>query len=190
MGSVRPYETAKGRRYRVRYRRPDHTETEKRGFTTMREAQLYLSTVTVSKSQGDYVDPVSSRIPLRMFAESWLRAKQPPMTKPLHYATLEQSWRNHVAPIWADGGISSIRRSEVQTGYPSSRRAGRARSSSAPSGSWLACSTSRSMIVVSRVTRRGTCATFLGTVRASVASTSRTTRWRRSQRAPRTRRSS
>lgn len=114
MGSVRPYETAKGRRYRVRYRRPDHTETEKRGFTTMRDAQLYLSTVTVSKSQGDYVDPMSSRVPVRMFAESWLRAKQPPMTKPSHYATLEQSWRNHVAPVWADREISSIRRSEVQ----------------------------------------------------------------------------
>jgi hypothetical protein len=28
MGSVRPYETAKGRRYRVRYRRPGHSEME------------------------------------------------------------------------------------------------------------------------------------------------------------------
>lgn len=52
MGSITPYETVKGRRYRVRYRKPDRTEAEKRGFTTMREAKLDLSMVTVSKSRG------------------------------------------------------------------------------------------------------------------------------------------
>ncbi|MGA6126517.1 MULTISPECIES: hypothetical protein [unclassified Microbacterium] len=46
MGSITPYETGKGRRYRVRYRKPDHTEAEKRAFTTIREAKLYLSMVT------------------------------------------------------------------------------------------------------------------------------------------------
>ena len=114
MGSVRPFETAKGRRYRVRYRRPDHTEAEKRGFTTIREAQLYLSTVTVSKATGEYIDSMASRVPVKMFADSWMRSKQPPMTKPSYYATLEQAWRNHVAPVWADREISTIRRSEVQ----------------------------------------------------------------------------
>src|SRR3954451_3731384 len=82
MGSITPYESAKGRRYRVRYRRPDRTEAEKRGFTTMREAELYLAVITVSKAKGDYIDPVASRVPVRMFADSWLRSKQPPMTKP------------------------------------------------------------------------------------------------------------
>src|SRR3546814_13468318 len=47
-----PYTTlCRSRRYRVRYRKPDRTETQKRGFTTMREAKLYLSMVTVSKSK-------------------------------------------------------------------------------------------------------------------------------------------
>jgi hypothetical protein len=49
-----------------------------------------------------------------MFADSWLRSKQPPMSKPLYYMTLEQAWKNHVAPVWADREIWSIRRSEVQ----------------------------------------------------------------------------
>ncbi|WP_243728497.1 hypothetical protein [Microbacterium sp. BK668] len=53
MGTITPYETASGRRYRVRYRKPDRTEGQKRGFTTMREAKLYLSMVTVSKSKGE-----------------------------------------------------------------------------------------------------------------------------------------
>lgn len=113
MGSITPYETAKGRRYRVRYRKPDRTEADKRGFTTVREAKLYLSMVTVSKSKGEYIDP-SSRVPVRMFADSWLRSKQPPMSKPSYYMTLERAWKNHVAPVWADREIWSIRRSEVQ----------------------------------------------------------------------------
>lgn len=40
MGSITPYESAKGRHYRVRYCKPDRTEAEKRGFTTIREAKL------------------------------------------------------------------------------------------------------------------------------------------------------
>lgn len=82
MGSITPYESAEGRRYRVRYRKPDRAEAEKRGFTTMREAKLYLSMVTVSKPKGEYIDPSSSRVPVRMFADNWLRSKQPPMSKP------------------------------------------------------------------------------------------------------------
>lgn len=114
MGSITPYETVKGRRYRVRYRRPDHTETEKRGFATMGDAQLYLSMVTVSKSKGEYIDPKASRVPVRMFSDSWLRSKQPPMSKPSYYMTLERAWKNHVDPVWGDREIWSIRRSEVQ----------------------------------------------------------------------------
>ena len=91
MGSIAPYETAKSRRYRVRYRKPDRTAAEKRGFTTMREAKLYLSMVTVAKSKGEYIDPVASRVPVRMFADSWLRSRQPPMTQPSYYMTLEQA---------------------------------------------------------------------------------------------------
>jgi len=37
MGSVTPYETSRGRRYRVRYRKPDHKQTDKRGFRTKRD---------------------------------------------------------------------------------------------------------------------------------------------------------
>ncbi|WP_299091588.1 site-specific integrase [uncultured Microbacterium sp.] len=114
MGTISPYETVKGRRYRVRYRRPDRTEAEKRGFTTMGDAQLYLSMVTVSKSKGEYIDPKASRVPVRMFAASWLRSKQPPMSKPSYYMTLERAWKNHVEPVWGEREIWSIRRSEVQ----------------------------------------------------------------------------
>jgi hypothetical protein len=90
MGSNASYETAKGRRYRMRYRKPDRTAAKKRGFTTMREAKLYLSMVTLSKSKGEYIDPAASRVPVGMFADSWLRSTQPPMSKPSSFMTLEQ----------------------------------------------------------------------------------------------------
>ncbi len=112
MGTITSYETVNGRRYRVRYRKPDRSEAQKRGFTTMRDAELYLSLVTVSKSKGEYVDPSTSRVPVLLFADSWLRSKRPPMSKPSYYTTLERAWKNHVAPVWADREIWSIRRSE------------------------------------------------------------------------------
>lgn len=37
-GSITAYETAQGRRYRVRYRKPDKSQTDKRGFKTKKEA--------------------------------------------------------------------------------------------------------------------------------------------------------
>ena len=43
MGSIAPYETSGGKRYRVRYRLPDHSQTDKRGFKTKREAELFLA---------------------------------------------------------------------------------------------------------------------------------------------------
>jgi integrase len=72
--------------------------------------------VTVSKSKGEYIDPSSSRVPVRKFADSWLRSKQPPMSKPSYYVTLERAGTNHVAPVWANREMSLIRRSEVQDG--------------------------------------------------------------------------
>ncbi|WP_410477433.1 Arm DNA-binding domain-containing protein [Microbacterium sp. ANT_H45B] len=56
-GSITPYETAGGRRHRVRYRKPDKSQTDKRGFRTKKEAELFLASVTVSKATGEYFDP-------------------------------------------------------------------------------------------------------------------------------------
>lgn len=114
MGSIRPYETAHGRRYRVRYRQPDHSEKEKRGFRTKSEAELFLSSVTLSKSKGTYIDPAASKIRVGDLAEAWLDSKRPPMMKPSSFQPLVLAWNAHVAPVWADRDLSSIRRSEVQ----------------------------------------------------------------------------
>lgn len=43
MGSVGTYETKRGRRFRVNYRRPDKRQTQKRGFTSRRDAERFLA---------------------------------------------------------------------------------------------------------------------------------------------------
>ena len=72
MGSAESYETARGRRYRVRYRRPDRTQTTKRGFTTKREADNYLATVEVSKMRGEWLDPSRSKVSVADVAAEWI----------------------------------------------------------------------------------------------------------------------
>lgn len=53
MGSVTAYTTNGGKRYRVRYRTPDRRPTDKRGFTSKRDAEQFLASVEVSKGRGE-----------------------------------------------------------------------------------------------------------------------------------------
>ena len=48
-------------RYRVRYRKPDHLQTTKRGFRTKREAELFLASIEVSIARGEFVDATAAR---------------------------------------------------------------------------------------------------------------------------------
>lgn len=61
LGSVLAYSTSGGRRYRVVYRKPDHSQGQKRGFRTKRDAELYLAEVEVSKARGEFIDASSAR---------------------------------------------------------------------------------------------------------------------------------
>ena len=93
----------------------DRTEAEKRGFTTMREAELYPRHGNgAAKAKGEYIDTVASRVPVPDVCGSNILSKQPPMSKPSYYMTPGGHGKDHVAPVWADREISSIRRSEVQ----------------------------------------------------------------------------
>ena len=72
MGSIESYETDKGRRYRVLYRKPDHRQTQKRGFTTKRDAQLFMADIELSKHRGAYVDPSKTRMTVEAWMKIWL----------------------------------------------------------------------------------------------------------------------
>ena len=50
MATISSYTTTKGQtRYRVRYRTPEHRQTDKRGFTTKRDAERFAASVEVAK---------------------------------------------------------------------------------------------------------------------------------------------
>lgn len=112
MASIAPYNTAGGRRYRVRYRLPDHSQTDKRGFNTKREAELFLTSVEVSQARGDFVSVARSRIPLAEWAEQWL-ATQVQLT-PSTRNGCESIVRSAIIPRWGITPLSGLTHAGIQ----------------------------------------------------------------------------
>jgi len=112
MATIKPYETGAGRRYRVRYRKPDGAQTDKRGFKTKRDAELYAATVEVKKASGDYIDPARSRATVGELGAKWLSTQT--HLKPSTQRSVDSAWRIHVEPKWASRTIGTIEHSDVQ----------------------------------------------------------------------------
>lgn len=114
MGSVQPYKTNAGRRYVVRYKKPDNTHAAKRGFRTKREAEAYLATVSVSITVQQYVDPGDARVTIAELGDIWLQ-DQAAVLKPSSMHPLESSWRVHVSPRWGRVRAGDVRYSDVRS---------------------------------------------------------------------------
>ena len=112
MATISAYETAAGKRYRVRYRTPDHRPTDKRGFRTKREAEAFAATVEVSKLRGEFVAEAAGRVTIGELGERWLPLKT--MRKPSYVRTLQGTWDTHVEPRWGSVAVSRVKRSQVQ----------------------------------------------------------------------------
>jgi integrase len=112
VGSVKPYETAKGRRYRVQYRRPDQRPTQKRGFRTKREAELFLATVEVDVSQGRYIEPSLARVTIAEWMQTWLAARGDLRATTRSRVTL--IIRKHIEPELGPIRIGNLTRLRVQ----------------------------------------------------------------------------
>lgn len=91
----------------MRYRKPDRSQTDKRGFKTKREADLFLASVTVSKATGEYIDPAGGRITVGMLAAGWLASKRVEL-KPSSYSALACAWGVYVQPRWGGVPVASI----------------------------------------------------------------------------------
>ncbi|MFC8531377.1 tyrosine-type recombinase/integrase [Nocardia sp. NPDC057227] len=113
MATIEPYETKAGKRYQVRYRKPDGKQTKKRGFRRKIDAEQFASTVEVSKMAGDYVAPALGRITVAELAPTWLRRKESQVA-PSNYRTLESAWRNHVQPRWGARQVAQIDLADVE----------------------------------------------------------------------------
>jgi len=112
MGSVTLYDTSSGRRYRVRYRLPDHSQTDKRGFRTKREAELFLASVEVPQARGDFVSVARSRIPVAEWAEQWLATQV--QLKPSTRSGYESIVRSAIVPRWGATPLSGLSHAGIQ----------------------------------------------------------------------------
>jgi len=114
MATVSKYATKDGTTlYRVRYRKPDGKQTDKRGFTTKRDAERWANRVEVSKMDGGYVAPSLGRATVGELGPAWLDRQKGHM-KPSGFRSYDSAWRNHVLPRWEHTQINRISYSEVQ----------------------------------------------------------------------------
>lgn len=112
--TIRPYDTKGGRRYEVRYRKPDGTATGKRGFRRKMDADAWgAANVTTAKTTGAYIDPQAGRRRVEDFWEPWIAAKKT-RAKAATIASLDKFWRVHVKPKWGAREVQSITHDEVQ----------------------------------------------------------------------------
>ncbi|PPF39935.1 site-specific integrase [Pseudoclavibacter sp. AY1H1] len=113
MATIQRYETASGNRYRVRYRKPDGKQTDRRGFKTKREAEAFANTVEVSKLRGEFVSDIAGRATVRDLGTQRL-ARRKAVLKASTWHTEDSAWRVHVEPKWGDESIGRIRSSAVE----------------------------------------------------------------------------
>ena len=115
MATIESYETSMGtRRYMVRYRTPQRTQTKRRGFKTKRDAQEFAATVEVEKMTGQYVAPSLGMITVSELAPAWLARKQSDVA-PSNYRMLESAWRIHVQPVWGSTRLADVDLAAVES---------------------------------------------------------------------------
>lgn len=112
MATISKYQTTSGSvRYRVRYRTPDRRQTDKRGFTTKRDAEAFANQLEVDKRRGAYVAPAAGRVKLGDYAGEWLGSKHnlKPSTRARYQVVLDTFIANH-----ADVALGDISRQLVR----------------------------------------------------------------------------
>lgn len=115
MGSIHPYTNAAGKKlYRIVYRRPDHSQTQERGFARKLDAERRLRELEFAKDRGEYIDPSSAHATVDALGVEWL-AQREGVLKASSFRPLRSAWEVHVQPKWGSRGVGSIRHSEVQS---------------------------------------------------------------------------
>ena len=106
--TIRQYETKAGKRYEVRYRKPDGTPTGKRGFRRKMDAEAWGDQhVNAAKRDGSFVDQSAGRTLVSDVYAEWMDSRRP-ILKPNTIRTDEATWKTHVEPEYAARQIGSI----------------------------------------------------------------------------------
>lgn len=112
MASITSYATAGGRRWRVRYRKPDGTQTDRRGFATKKAAEAWAAENIVALNTGSWVDPKHGKVTVGELGEKWIAGRA--RLKRSSQKPISTAWRHRVKPRWGDVPIASIRPTQVQ----------------------------------------------------------------------------
>ncbi|MFI6152156.1 tyrosine-type recombinase/integrase [Kitasatospora sp. NPDC051170] len=97
-------------KWRARYRDHDGKE-HSRHFERKVDAQRWLDEVTASIVTGQYVDPRSTKVPFKQYAERWCSA-QP--HRPSTAKAVAQHLRCYVYPSWEKRALGAIKPGDVQ----------------------------------------------------------------------------
>jgi hypothetical protein len=112
--TIERYQTSSGAtRYRVRYRTPDHRQTDKRGFATKKAPEAFANRVETSKLDGSYISPTNAQVRVGELGPAWLQRQQGHM-KPSAYRPLDVAWRLRIEPRWGRVALGDIRPTAVQ----------------------------------------------------------------------------
>ncbi|MCK8674145.1 site-specific integrase [Rhodococcus sp. HM1] len=122
MATVSAYDTAKGKRYRVRYRTPQGRQTDKRGFTTKKAAEAFAATVEVDKLRGTYIAASAGRVTIGELYEQW-RDEQVHL-KDSSLERYRASWSGQVEPEWAPIAVADVEQGDVQAWIARMSRSG------------------------------------------------------------------
>lgn len=114
MASIVSYETKTlGKRWMVRYRTPEGKQSMERGFTTKRDATLWMNNLEVAKAKGEYVSTTAGRVTFGDIAERWLDSRID--LKPTTLSNYRQCLDKHVLPQWGARQIASISKPQVES---------------------------------------------------------------------------
>lgn len=126
MANITSYETAHGRRFEVRYLKPDGRSSRKRGFARKKDAERWLAShVTAAKAEDSFVSHAAGMVTVGQLYEQYVAEKRP-LWKASQSQTVDSRWRTHIAPVWADIPVNKITRSMLQdwvSGLAASRSA-------------------------------------------------------------------
>lgn len=112
MASIKPYDAATGKRWRVQYVSPDGRHRTKQGFKRKADAQAWADQNATLVRSGEWVDQATQKRPVGDYHKLWDARldKRAEGTRRVY----RPCWEQHVKPVWGDRPVSSIRPSEVQ----------------------------------------------------------------------------
>ncbi|KFI51450.1 site-specific integrase [Bifidobacterium callitrichos] len=115
MASYEKYTLRTGEtRWRVTYRKPDGSQTTKRGFRRKRDAETWAAEhVVIASATNTFIDPSAGNLTVGELYERWFDVMRP-LWKPTYRHGVAVAWATHCRDVWARRKIASITCGELQ----------------------------------------------------------------------------